>query len=228
VITGNVKAEDIFAYCEKHFGVIKKQLPVNTKKTEPDIFSHTISTEEMAVDFPVQIYSYIVPSPPFGHKDYYGFNLLSEVLFTNSNSLLNKSVVNKNLAYQINGGQYDARMYSDYSVFDVIMQASVGNAKVKKIISKEINEIISEGIDEEDLKNYISNLETKSVFMNYSNNEINAMLGFAEYYYNDYKRFNSQLEEYKKIKPDDLKAIAQSYFNPEKLKVINIKPKETE
>lgn len=228
VITGNVKASDIFAYCEKHFGSIKKQLPANTKKTEVDIFTHSISSEEMTVDFPVQIYSYIIPSPPFGHKDYYAFNLLSEVLFSNTNSLLNKSIVNSNLAYQIQGGQYDSRMYSDYTLFDVIMQASIGNAKVKKLINKQINEIIAEGLDEEDLKNYIANLETSIAFANYSNNAINAQLGFAEYYFNNYNKYNAQLEEYKKIKPNDLKAIAQTYFNPENLKVINIKPIETE
>jgi predicted Zn-dependent peptidase len=46
-------------------------------------------------------------------------------------------------------------------------------------------------------------------------------LGFAEYYYNDYKKYNANIEEYKKIKPDDLKIIAQTYFNPENIKVIN-------
>lgn len=228
IITGNVKAQDIFSFCEKHFGPITKQLPVNTKKTEPDIFKHNITTEEMNIDFPVQMYSYIIPSPAFGHKDYYAFNLLSELLFSNSNSLLNKRIVNNNLAYQINGGQYDARMYSNYTFFDVIMQAGVGNAKVKKEIGREINSLIKEGVDDADLKNYISNLETKIVFSNYSNSDICGMLGQAEYYYNDYKKHNATLEEYKKIKPADLILIAQTYFNPETMKVINVKPLEKE
>jgi len=228
VITGNVKAADIFTLCEKYFATVKKQLPVNIKKTEPDIFSHKIEVEELTVDFPVQIYSYVIPSPAFGHKDYYSFNLLVELLFSNSNSLLNKRIVNSNLAYQITGGQYESRIYSNYSFFDVIMQAGIGNAKVKKEIGKEINELINEGIDEIELKNYVRNLETKSAFMDYSNGQVNDRLGHAEYYYNDYKKYNSTLDEYKKIKPDDLKMIAKTYFNPETIKVINIKPKETE
>ena len=228
VITGNVKANEVFAFCEKHFGTIKKQLPVNIRKSEPDIFKHTIAVEELTVDFPVQIYSYIIPSPAFGHKDYYGFNLLSELLFTNSNSLLQKSMVNQNFAYQIYGDKDDSRLYSNYFIADVIMQANIGNTKVKKLISKQIDELINEGLDEEDLKNYISNIETNSVLINYSNNQINAMLGFAEYYYNDHTKYNAQLEEYKKIKASDLKLITQTYFNPENLKIINVKPKETE
>ncbi len=82
VVSGNVKAEDVFAYVKKHFGSIKKQLPLNEKKPEPDIFANTIQLEEMNIDFPVQIYSYIVPAPAFGNKDYYKFNLLSEKLLT--------------------------------------------------------------------------------------------------------------------------------------------------
>jgi predicted Zn-dependent peptidase len=228
VVTGNVKADEIFVLCEKYFGPIKKQLPLNTKKGEPDIFAHQIELEEMSIDFPVQIYSYIIPSPAFGHKDYYAFNLLTELLFSNNNSLLNKRIVNTNLAYQISGGQDDSRMYSNYSFIDVVMKASVGNAKVKKEISREINGIINEGLDETELKNYISNLETDAAFIAYSNGSVNDKLGFAEYYYGDYNKYNATLEEYKKIKPDDLKLIAQTYFNPEKMKVINVKPIEQE
>lgn len=225
IVTGNVKSEEVFAQAKKYFGPIKKQLPLNDKKTEPDIFNHQIETEEMFIDFPVQIYSYIVPSPAFGHKDYYAFNLLTELLFTNTNSLLNTSLVTVgNMAYQIIGGADESRMYGNYANFDVVMQAGIGNAKVKKVIAKEINDIITEGIDQEVLDNYISNLEAKEEFGRYSNASIADDLGFAEYYYKDYNKHNARLESYKKIKAEDLKVIAQAYYNPEKLKVINIKP----
>lgn len=225
VVTGNVKAEDVFAYVKKHFGGIKKQLPLNDKKPEPDIFNHVIEKEEMTIDFPVQIYSYIIPSPAFGHKDYYAFNLLTELLFSNSNSLVNTSVVSEgNLAYQIVPSADESRMYNNYATFDVVMQAAMGNAKVKKVINKEINDIIVDGPEQEIIDNYISNLEAQEAFAKYSNNSIAYELGFAEYYYKDYTKYNAKMEAYKKIKADDLKIIAQTYFNPEKLKVINIKP----
>lgn len=225
VVVGNIKAEDVFSYAKKYFGPITKQLPPNAKKQEPDIFNHQIDLDEMNIDFPVQIYAYTVPCPAFGHKDYYAFNLLTELLFTNSNSIIMNSVVtNGNLAYGIQAGTDPSRMYCNYANFDVIMQAAMGNAKVKKIINKEINDVINEGIEQSLIDNYIANLEAQKTFSNYSNNGIAADLGFAEYYYNDYNKYNATIEEYKKIKADDLKAIAQTYYNPEKLKVINIKP----
>ncbi|MGZ3931238.1 MAG: M16 family metallopeptidase [Bacteroidia bacterium] len=225
VITGNVKAEQAFDLVKKYFGPIKKQLPLNVKKQEPDVFSHNIVLEEMTIDFPVQIYSYVVPAPAFGHKDYYAFNLLSDLLFENSNSILNNSLVmNGNMAYQIVVNNDQARMYTNFAFYDVVMQVGIGNAKVKKYITKEITEIINEGLEQSYIDDYISHLEAQRVFGHYSNSQIAAELGVAEYYYNDYNKYTAVLEAYKKIKADDLKAIAKTYFEPEKLKVINIKP----
>ncbi|HEX7413993.1 MAG TPA: hypothetical protein VF411_08095, partial [Bacteroidia bacterium] len=91
-------------------------------------------------------------------------------------------------------------------------------------ISKEINEIINEGIEQALIDDYLHNLEAKKTFDNYSNQSITNQLGFAEYYYNDYNKYNATRDAYKNIKTVDLKRIAQTYFNPEKMKVINSKP----
>lgn len=225
VIVGDVKAEEVFEYAKKYFGPITKQLPLNAKKTEPDIFSHTPDVEELTIDYPVQIYSYVVPSPAVGTKDYHAFNMLQGLLVENQNSILTTSIVDKgNMAYQIFSSSDPARMYNNYAVFDVVMQAQVGNAKVKKAISKEIYDIINEGIDQQQIDDFIKNQEATSVFLNYSNAGIAAALGFSEYYYNDYSQYDAPLKAYKTIRPEDLTAIAKKYFNPENIKVINIKP----
>jgi len=225
VIVGDVKAEQIFEYANKYFGPIKKQLPLNAKKIEPDLFSFVPTTEEMQIDYPVQIYSYAIPAPAVGTADYYGFNLLRDLLFSNSNSILNNSVVERgNLAYQIAAQSDDSRLYSNVANFDVVMQAQMGNAKVKKVISKEIYDIINEGIDQELIDNYVKNLEVSQTFQNFSNQAIADKLGFAEYYFMDYRKYNQAIEMYKTIKPEQLTEICKKYFNPENLKVINIKP----
>ncbi|MBI3520912.1 MAG: insulinase family protein [Bacteroidetes bacterium] len=225
VIVGDVKAEQMFEFAKKYFAPIKKQLPLNAKKTEPDVFSFTPSIEEMQIDYPVQIYSYVVPAPAVGTPDYYGFNLLRDLLFSNSNSILNNSIVEKgNMAYQIVPQSDDSHMYSNVATFDVVMQAQMGNAKVKKVISKEIYDIINEGVDQELIDNYVKNLEVSQTFQNFSNQAIADKLGFAEYYFMDYKKYNQALETYKTIKAEQLTEICKKYFNPENIKVINIKP----
>ena len=225
VIVGDVNAEKIFELAATYFGPIKKQLPLNIKKTEPDVFSFAPTVEELPIDYPVQIYSYIIPSPAVGTPDFYKFNLLRDLLFSNSNSILNNSIVEKgNMAYAIQSITDDSHLYNSIAVFDVIMEAQVGNAKVKKAISKEIYSIINEGIDQELIDNYIKHLETRQTFENFANEEIAAKLGYAEYYFNDYKKYNQTLKNYKTIKAEDLTETCKKYFNPEAIKVINIKP----
>lgn len=225
VIVGDVKAEQMFEFAQKYFTPIKKQLPLNTKKTEPDVFSFIPTIEEMPIDYPVQIYSYIVPAPAVGTPDYYGFTLLRDLLFNNANSILTNSIVEKgNMAYQIVPQSDDSHMYSNIAVFDVVMQAQMGNAKVKKVIAKEIYDIINEGIDQELIDNYVKNQEVSQTFQNFSNQAIADKLGFAEYYFMDYKKFNLALETYKTIKAEQLTDICKKYFNPENIRVINIKP----
>lgn len=225
VIVGDVKVEQIFEYASKYFGPIKKQLPLNAKKTEPDLFTFTPTVEDMQVDYPVQIYSYVIPAPAVGTPDYYKFNLLRDLLFSNPNSILNNSIVeNGSLAYAIQPASDDSRLYSNIASFDVIMQAKMGNAKVKKMISKEIYDIINEGIEQELIDNYVKNLEASQLFQNFSNQAIADKLGFAEYYFMDYKKYNQTIETYKTIKAEDLTDICKKYFNPENIKVINIKP----
>lgn len=225
VIVGDVKAEQIFDYASKYFGPIKKQLPLNAKKTEPDLFTFTPTVEDMQVDYPVQIYSYVIPAPAVGTPDYYKFNLLRDLLFSNPNSILNNSIVeNGSLAYAIQPASDDSRLYSNMASFDVIMQAQMGNAKVKKMISKEIYDIINEGLEQELIDNYVKNLEASQIFQNFSNQAIADKLGFAEYYFMDYKKYNQTIETYKTIKAEELTAICKKYYNPENMKVINIKP----
>lgn len=225
VIVGDVKAEQMFDFASKYFGSIKKQLPLNAKKTEPDLFTFSPTIEEMQVDYPVQIYSYVIPAPAVGAPDYYKFNLLRDLLFSNQNSILNNSIVEKgNLAYAIQSTADDSRLYSNMASFDVIMQAQMGNAKVKKMISKEIYDIINDGIEQELIDNYVKNLEASQIFQNFSNQAIADKLGFAEYYFMDYKKYNQTIETYKTIKAEELTDICKKYFNPENIKVINIKP----
>jgi len=225
VIVGDVKAEQMFDYAKTYFGAIKKQLPLNAKKKEPDLFSYTPTVEDMQIDYPVQIYSYAIPAPAVGTPDYYKFNLLRDLLFTNPNSILNNSIVEKgNLAYAIQPASDDSRLYNNIASFDVIMQAQMGNAKVKKMISKEIYDIINEGIEKELIDTYVKNLEASQLFQNFSNQAIADKIGFAEYYFMDYKKYNQTIETYKTIKAEELTEICKKYFNPENMKVINIKP----
>jgi predicted Zn-dependent peptidase len=106
------------------------------------------------------------------------------------------------------------------------MDAQPGNVRVKKAIASEIQSIIDDGIDDQDLKDYVSNFKAQETLSSYSNSFIADQLGGAELYFGDYRKANDWVAEFEKITPQQLQEIAKKYFNPETLKIVNAKPNE--
>ena len=171
----------------------------------------------------------MVPKPGVNDPDFFAFPFLKDLLFTNSNSILNQMLVNKmKLAYAISGlpaSEYN--LYSSYCQIYVSMDAQLGNVKVKKVIAQEIQEIIDGGVDEERIKDYLSNIKASEALSSYHNEYIAEELGMAEIYLNDYRRYDVLIEFEKSVAtPQQLQQVAKKYFNPDGLKIINIKPVE--
>ncbi|MEI7801373.1 MAG: pitrilysin family protein [Bacteroidota bacterium] len=225
VVVGDVKSATVFDLAEKIFGGIKKQLPARKPYKTPDIFSDSLRQYEYAVDFPVQIYGYIIPKPAATDVDFFSFLLLKDILFTNPNSIFSKKIVDEmQAAYQISEVSDDWSMYTNYCEIYLIMQAAPGNVRVKKTINAEIQSIIDDGIDEYLLKDYIANMKAQRVLNLYDDFSIANELGIAELYFGDYNKYDSMIAAMEKITPEQLQQTAQKYFNPEKFQVINIKP----
>jgi zinc protease len=225
VVVGNVKAQDVFAMAEKHFGKVTKQLKLEPKQNVPDVFTSKVEAQEIALNFPVQIYSFIFPRPAASDKDIMALNLLTGLLFTDDNSILNNRLVKKeHTAFGLISVSEEWSMYPSLGVIDVVMQASPGNVKVKRAIREEINRVATEGIPQEMIDSYIRSVEAAELLGNYTASEIAWRLGMAEYYFGDYNKAYTMNEEYKKVKPDDLKRVAAKYFAEDKMQMINVRP----
>lgn len=225
VVVGNVKAENVFAMAEKYFGAVTKQLDIKKRIDIPALDTAHIRTNDMNLNFPVQIYTYTFPRPAASDPDFFGFQMLSDILFTGDNSILTNRLVKKEfLAYGLNVDNDQWSYYPNLAIIDVIMNASPGNVKVKREIKEEINKVIAEGISKEMLDNYIQAYENNLVLNNYQAANISGELGMAEYYLNDYKRAFNQSEEYKKVTTEDIKRLAAKYLSEDKIQLINIKP----
>lgn len=225
IIVGNVKAEDVFAMAEKHFGSITKQLDLKKKENLPSLDTVKLKATEMNINFPVQIYTYTFPRPAVSEPDYFTFQFLTDILFLSENSILNNRLVKKeHLAYGFNQAHDAWSYYPNFAIIDVIMSASPGNVKVKRAIREEINKIINEGVPENLLVNYITAYENNSMLNNYMSANISGELGMAEYYFNDYHKAYTLKDEYKKITQENIKRIAAKYLSGDHLQLLNIKP----
>ena len=225
VVVGNVKHDEVFAMADKNFGIITKQISEQLKYNTPDIFNDSLRQYEYSVDFPVQIYGYIIPKPAVGDDDFYKFVFLKDLLFTNPNSVFNKEIVqDMQAAYQISALSDDWSMYTNFCELYIIMQAAPGNVKVKKAINAEIQSIIDEGIDVQLMKDYLQSLKAQRTLSLYQNDYIANELGMAELYLGDFQKYDEMIHAFENITPEQLQQTASKYFNPQNFKVLNIKP----
>jgi zinc protease len=225
VIVGNVKHEDVFKLAEKYYGPITKQLDIRKRSDVPDVFNARVKSTDMPLNFPVQIYGYVYPRVAASHPDFFALNMFTQMMFLDPNSVLNNRLVKKEQsAYGINAGNDDWSLYPNIGVIDIIMGASPGNVKVKKAIREEIGKVAADGVSQDAIDKFVQSLSAQDVFGSYDAANVAANLGLAEYHFGDYNVAYKLTDMYKKVKPEDLKRIASTYFTDEKIQVINIKP----
>lgn len=225
IVVGNVKSQEVFALAEKYFGKITKQLDIKPKSNVPDISNAKVKQQELMLNFPVQIYSFVFPRPASTDKDFIPLAMLTDLLFTDESSILNNRLVKKEYsAFGIVSANDDYNLYPNMGVVDVIMQASPGNVRVKKAVKEEIAKVMEQGIPQEMTDSYIKAMEAEELMSNYSAADIAGRLGMAEYYFSDHNKAYTMISDYKKVTSDDLKRVAAKYLSEEKLQMINIRP----
>lgn len=227
VVVGNVKTEEVFAMAEKYFGAVTKQLVIKQPTNIPRLDTAKIRVAEMNINFPIQIYTYVFPRPvrALANNDFFAFQLLSDVLFSSSNSILNNRLVKKDhLAYGLNTVNDTWSVFNNFGIIDVVMNASPGNVKVKRAIREEINRITAEGIPQTMLNDYVTATENSNKLSNYECANIAGELGMAEYYFYNYSAAYIINDEYKKVTQEDIKRVAAKYLAEDKIQIINIKP----
>ena len=227
VVVGNVKTEEVFAMAEKYFGAVTKQLVIKQPTNIPRLDTANIRVAEMNINFPIQIYTYVFPRPvrALANNDFFAFQLLSDVLFSSSNSILNNRLVKRDhLAYGLNTVNDTWSVFNNFGIIDVVMNASPGNVKVKRAIREEINRITAEGIPQTMLNDYVTATENSNKLSNYECANIAGELGMAEYYFYNYSAAYIINDEYKKVTQEDIKRVAAKYLAEDKIQIINIKP----
>jgi zinc protease len=225
VIVGDVQHDEMFALAKKYFGAITKQLPPVVAGDSPDLMSTHVKAFEMDLNFPLQDYCYSFPQPAVDDKDFFTFDLLMSLFFTDDNSILNERLVKKeHSAFAIIQANETWSLYPSRTQFDVFMAPQPGNIKVKKAIREEMDKVIANGLPQEKIDDYISNFEAEEIMSAYSSQNIAAQLGNSEYYFHDFRRAETMVDNYRKVTQEDIKRVAAVYFSAERVDLINIKP----
>ncbi len=224
IVVGDVNHEEIYKQAQTYFGGIKKNIQ-HTRVRPQNVNVSTLRKEEFSVDFPVQLYAYMLPQPAVGDADYYAFIMAKDLLFSNPNAVLQKKIIDEQrLAYGMLQVSDDYAMHSSFCQIYIPMNAAPGNVRVKKMIMGELTMLFEDGFDEEEIQAYIKHLEAEQLLNACKSTYIADLLGKAEMYYYDYRFWNEKLIQFKKLDAATLGRMSKKYFTGDAYRVVNIKP----
>jgi len=212
VVAGAVKTADIKALAEKYLEPIPAQPePPKVHQAEP------AQTGERRImvqkDVATPYLNIVYKAPEAKNDDYYPLVLLSDILSSGKSSRLYSALVDgKQLATSVfssYGESFDPTTFGFYA----IAGKGVNEADLEKAIYVELEKIKKDGITDKELQKvknqklieFYNQVET----INGKSNNI----GTYEVFFGDYKKMFEAPDRYNKVTAEDIKRVANKYFN---------------
>jgi predicted Zn-dependent peptidase len=208
VLVGDLKFQDAKELVGKYFGTLPRQPdpgPVFTKDA-PQKGERRVELEFDAK--PRVLIGYHGPIP--GHPDQYALDVLSYVLTEGRTSRFYKNLVEKNLAYSCNGGNWTLG-YTNVFVIDAVPKAPCTPAQLEEAVYKEISLLATEPVTQREMemvmnkvdKNYLDSLKSKM--------RLASSLARAHSWTGDWRNFDERAPM-KKVTPQDVMRVAKKYL----------------
>ncbi len=226
VIAGNFDEEKTFDLVKKYF----EEIP-NKHKIEQPVFPEWEIQEDKQVihqdniEFP-RIYI-VWKSVKNFHSDDSSLDVLADVLSSTKNSKLHKKLVYE-LQIAVNVAAFQYSMENE-GLFVIMCTAKMGVelSEIKRVIFEEIEELIQNGVEEEELivsKNSIrSSFVWELDFLQHVANKINNYNCTL----NEPDSFNYDLQRYSQLKTEDIQNVTKKYITKKYFELC-IVPKEKE
>ncbi|BAJ00207.1 M16 family metallopeptidase [Shewanella violacea] len=211
VIAGDVKFAEVKALANKYFAPIAAQAPPREVTTIEPVQKGERRTyiQKASVSTPNVMLAYHVPAT--SHEDYYALDLLSSVLSEGNSSRLYQSLVEKQVAIEV---ETYLPMTIDPNLFYVMGVANPGITAVEleKGMISQINRIAREGVTEKELEK-VKNIKLMNFYrsMETINGKANTV-GTYELYFGSFEKLFNAPEAYNKVTPADLQRVAQIYL----------------
>jgi zinc protease len=227
VVVGDVTAEKVNALAEKYFnnwkpGEYTVQIPVEPEQNE----KRTIHLQDGSIP-PFMSLNYKGPAFSDSKIDMAALDVLSTILFSQNSELYKKLVVEEQKLRFLGGGAMNTR-----DPYLINIQASFISKDdfqyVRSEITDAINDIKTNGVSQKILDETKSNLKY-SFAMSIDNPDViaNALCQFI-YLTGDPEALNRFYSLYDKVTEDDIKMVANKFFNDNKLTIATISEDEKE
>jgi zinc protease len=212
VISGDVDVAQIKKLATKYFEpIVSKAIPRAIHTEEPEQMGQKRVTVEKQVSTPNIMLAYHVPETK--HEDYYALDLLSAILSEGNSSRFYSQLVDQTLlatsAFSYMPESIDPNLFYLYAV----ASPEVAPEILEKEMVQVIETIAQMGVAEKELQK-VKNQKLVALYNSLETIDGKSnTLGTYELYFGDYKKMFEAPAAYEKVTTDDIKRVAQKYFN---------------
>lgn len=214
VVTGDIKAEQVFEEAQKHFGAVPNTLAIPAvKTTEPEqdgarrvIVNKESEVEMLAISFPI---------PNFQHPDQPKLSALSELLSSGKSSRLSRLLVDEkrlvNQIYAYNMENIDPGIF----LFLAVCNNGVKAETVEKEIWNVIHSLQNTPVEKAELDKVKINTKADFIYSLESSTSVAELFGsyLARGDVTPLMNYEKTIEG---LKPDEIQAVAKEYLILEK------------
>ena len=225
LVVGDVTPEQVNVLSEKYFGQwqrgsYKSVVPVEPEQTETR-YVH-LQNGTIPAYFSM---SYKGPAFSDSKIDMPALDVLASIVFSNTSELNKKLVIEEQKIRFIAGGAFDSRDPGLFTI-QVSMVEKGDMAYVMEEIEKAIAKVKTDGVDAELLERTKSNLKYGFAMGIDTPDSIAGSLSHYIQLTGDPESINRLYSLYDKVTVEDIKAVANKYFNPDHLTIATISEDE--
>jgi zinc protease len=223
ILVGDFSADGAVAMAEKYFGGIPKPtapVPRVTVVEPPQTAERTLVKTYPDTPLPAFVYGYKMPAEY--SPDSYALDLVSNLLASGESSwLYRKLVYEDRIAAEVEGG---GNFTEDPNLFFVIAVMNQGhtNAEGEKETQGVLDQIKAAPLDAHDLEKAKNQQTAAFILGRESDEEVASALGPYAVIGGDPGLYNSDLERYLSVTPEDIARVAKQYFVPEHATLLEV------
>jgi len=211
-IVGDISIEETIHLIEKYFGSI----PAGLNGHKKNFYEEPLREEANCniydkIHLPGIFTAYRIPRE--NSKEYFEFDILSDILSTGESSrFYNELVYKKQLVSEI-GCWVDAKEYVGIFYIYTILMPGVKTENVRNEIERIISIVKTGGLTDNELQKVKNRIETRHAYRMQTNLAKADMLAHYKTFYNDAGLINTNIENYRQITLDDITGTTLKYLN---------------
>ncbi len=218
VISGNIDLETTKQLTEKWFGPIPMREVTRTNYLqEPEQTEKRVEHVYNDVPLDAIIMGYHICHRL--HPDFYASDLLTDILGSGKSARLYTELLKKQKLFS----EIDCYQSGDFEPGLIMVEGKlikgVTHEQAEQAITQVINELIANGIREEELEKVKNKSETNIRFNDMGVLNKAMKLAYATYY-GDTNLANTEVDEYLKVSSADIQRVAKTYLNPTNCSVL--------